>query len=419
MTNLEQKHLKEQKKKTVLIVEDDPINARIFYKILSKRGGLNVKHTEDVEEVMQIARSGAADIILMDVSLAHSVYQGKGVGGIEITQMLKADAQTSNLPIILVTAHAMEGDALNFMKQSGANYYISKPVVDHQQFLDTIRMFFDKSNHELELYRMTQIFTFEKYALGSEISQLNKLIEEFENKNDNSHNLTIINNKSHQYAQQKEYKTICGSVAHSLKGEFMNIGSSMQEIRELAIESSDIQEECDLICRSLEYSQILLRQLLDYLDVGKPSIESIGILELIRKTELLARPRLPSNIDLEVTIDSILQNQKVLGNLEQLMSVLLEFIKNATKSLRQQGGKIELYITKKDSEMAISVKDNGTGIPEEIKDKLFKETVHSKSGLGLGLFFSNKVINELGGQLDLQTSHNEGTKVTILLPIAK
>ncbi len=124
--------------KTVLIVEDDPINLRVFSKILSKRGGLEVKGTEDVEEVMQIALSGEADIILMDVSLAHSVYQGKAVDGIKIAQMLKADPKTANLPIILVTAHAMEGDRENFLKQSGADGYISKPIVDHQQFVDQI-----------------------------------------------------------------------------------------------------------------------------------------------------------------------------------------------------------------------------------------------------------------------------------------
>jgi two-component system cell cycle response regulator DivK len=43
--------------KTVLIVEDDMVNARVFSKILSKRGGFNVKHTEDVDEVMAIART--------------------------------------------------------------------------------------------------------------------------------------------------------------------------------------------------------------------------------------------------------------------------------------------------------------------------------------------------------------------------
>jgi CheY-like chemotaxis protein len=124
--------------KTVLIVEDDLNNARVFSKILTKRGGLDVKHTENVEEVMQIAASGEVDIILMDVSLARSVYQGKAVDGIKITQMLKADSNTASLPIILVTAHAMEGDRESFLKQSGANGYISKPVVDHQKFVDQI-----------------------------------------------------------------------------------------------------------------------------------------------------------------------------------------------------------------------------------------------------------------------------------------
>jgi two-component system cell cycle response regulator DivK len=124
--------------KTVLIVEDDMINARVFSKILTKRGGLLVKHTENVEEVMTMAQKGEADVILMDVSLSHSVYQGKPVDGIRITQMLKSDPSTANLPVILVTAHAMDGDRENFLQQSGADGYISKPVVDHQKFVEDV-----------------------------------------------------------------------------------------------------------------------------------------------------------------------------------------------------------------------------------------------------------------------------------------
>lgn len=123
---------------TVLIVEDDLTNARVFSKILTKRGGLAVKHTENVEEVIEIAQSGEADIILMDVSLSRSMYQGKAMNGIQLTQLLKADEKTASLPIILVTAHAMEGDRESFLKQSGADGYISKPVVDHQAFVDQI-----------------------------------------------------------------------------------------------------------------------------------------------------------------------------------------------------------------------------------------------------------------------------------------
>ncbi|MDY6806500.1 MAG: response regulator [Cyanobacteriota bacterium] len=125
--------------KTVLIVEDDLVNLRVFSKILTKRGGLDVKHTEDVEEVVKIAKAGEADLILMDVSLARSVYQGKPVDGIKISQILKADPETDKLPIILVTAHAMAGDRESFLKDSGADGYISKPVVDHVEFIDKIK----------------------------------------------------------------------------------------------------------------------------------------------------------------------------------------------------------------------------------------------------------------------------------------
>ncbi|MEB3218712.1 MAG: response regulator [Nostocales cyanobacterium 94392] len=133
--------------KTVLIVEDDLVNARVFSKILTKRGGLDVKHTENVDEVIKIAQAKEADIILMDVSLSRSVYEGKSVDGIKITQMLKSDPQTATLPIILVTAHAMEGDRESFLRQSGADGYISKPVVDHQQFVDQIIALLPKDNN--------------------------------------------------------------------------------------------------------------------------------------------------------------------------------------------------------------------------------------------------------------------------------
>ena len=125
--------------KTVLIVEDDLVNARVFSKILTKRGGMAVKHTEDVQEVITIAQNGEADVVLMDVSLAHSMYQGKPMDGIKITQLLKANPDTATLPVILVTAHAMDGDRENFLAQSGADGYISKPIVDHQGFVDQIR----------------------------------------------------------------------------------------------------------------------------------------------------------------------------------------------------------------------------------------------------------------------------------------
>lgn len=134
---------------TVLIVEDDPINLKIFSKILTKRGGLEVQGTENVEEILSLAKSGTVDIILMDISLANSYYQGQPVDGVKISQLLKNNHDTQEIPIILVTAHAMEGDRENFLAESGADAYISKPIVDHDGFIDTIKdMISNNHNHQ-------------------------------------------------------------------------------------------------------------------------------------------------------------------------------------------------------------------------------------------------------------------------------
>ncbi len=124
---------------TILVVEDNPTNWQIFRKILTKRGGFNAQHTENVEEVVHFATSKQADVILMDICLDNSFYEGKPINGIEITKMLKADPNTANVPIILVTALGTENDAEHFIKISGADGYIAKPVMDYHDFIAKIK----------------------------------------------------------------------------------------------------------------------------------------------------------------------------------------------------------------------------------------------------------------------------------------
>jgi CheY-like chemotaxis protein len=115
---------------TVLIVEDDPINVRVFSKILTKIGGLEVRHTKDVETVINMARSGEVQVILIDICTTESYCDG-----IKISQMLKADPKTEKVPIILVIGL---GDRANLLKQSGADNHISKPIVNPRQFIEQV-----------------------------------------------------------------------------------------------------------------------------------------------------------------------------------------------------------------------------------------------------------------------------------------
>lgn len=122
----------------ILLVEDDELNVVVFKKLLTKRGGFEVTHTEDVSEILELCQSGKIDLVIMDVSLGRSMYQGKFIDGVEITKLLKSDPRTSSIPVLLTTAHAMTEDRNAFLEESGADGYISKPVVDHAAFIETI-----------------------------------------------------------------------------------------------------------------------------------------------------------------------------------------------------------------------------------------------------------------------------------------
>jgi CheY-like chemotaxis protein len=119
--------------KHVLVVEDDAHNAVLFRKILEKRAGCRVTVTEDPLEVLEQVRGGTVALVVLDVSLRHSQWQGRPVGGVEICRMIRAEL-AAHVPVLLATAHAMRGDAEKLLADSGADGYVSKPIIDHEEF---------------------------------------------------------------------------------------------------------------------------------------------------------------------------------------------------------------------------------------------------------------------------------------------
>ncbi len=123
----------------ILVVEDDKINAKLFDLVLTRVGGFTVTVTEDAGEVVDLARKGQVDLILMDVSLSNSEYEGVPVDGIDLTRILKQDARTSSIPVVLTTAHALRGDRERFLQQSGADGYVAKPIEDNRALVSLVQ----------------------------------------------------------------------------------------------------------------------------------------------------------------------------------------------------------------------------------------------------------------------------------------
>ena len=123
----------------ILLVEDDPINVKFIEVVLTRMGGYEVIVSEDVEEILALAKGGTLAGIIMDISLARSSYQGKRVDGIFITKLLKADPESANIPVLMATAHAMYGDREKFLAETGAEGYLSKPIHDPDAFLREVQ----------------------------------------------------------------------------------------------------------------------------------------------------------------------------------------------------------------------------------------------------------------------------------------
>ncbi|WP_279479578.1 response regulator [Aureimonas sp. SK2] len=121
--------------KTVMIVEDNELNMKLFRDLIEAHGYRTVQ-TRSGLTAMDLARESQPDLILMDIQLPE-------ISGLEVTQMLKADPDLKRIPVIAVTAFAMKGDEER-IRQGGCEAYISKPI-SVTKFIETIKSFLGES----------------------------------------------------------------------------------------------------------------------------------------------------------------------------------------------------------------------------------------------------------------------------------
>ena len=117
--------------KTVLVVEDNELNMKLFHDLLEVHG-YNIIQTKDGMDALRLAREHKPDLILMDIQLPE-------VSGLEVTKWIKEDDDLKSIPVIAVTAFAMKGDEEK-IREGGCEAYIAKPI-SVTSFLETVQRF--------------------------------------------------------------------------------------------------------------------------------------------------------------------------------------------------------------------------------------------------------------------------------------
>ena len=115
--------------KTVMIVEDNELNMKLFNDLL-EANGYKIIQTRNGMEALDLARTHKPDLILMDIQLPE-------VSGLEVTKWIKEDDSLRDIPVIAVTAFAMKGDEER-IRQGGCEAYISKPI-SVGKFIETVK----------------------------------------------------------------------------------------------------------------------------------------------------------------------------------------------------------------------------------------------------------------------------------------
>jgi two-component system, cell cycle response regulator DivK len=119
--------------KTVLIVEDNELNMKLFHDLLDAHGYRTLQ-TKDGMEALAMVRQHRPDLILMDIQLPE-------VSGLEVIKWIKEDDNLRSIPVVAVTAFAMKGDEEK-MREGGCDAYIAKPI-SVGKFIETVKQFLD------------------------------------------------------------------------------------------------------------------------------------------------------------------------------------------------------------------------------------------------------------------------------------
>lgn len=365
---MENSSFSKQKKHTILIIDDNPINLKLIASSLIDNYKLLI--ADNGENGIKAAIEQLPSLILLDIMMPN-------IDGYEVISKLKLNPLTSEIPVIFVTAkHEAEDIIKGF--ECGAVDFISKPF-----------------NKEVLLVRVKS--QLELKDIRDELVKINKLKIKF---------IQII-----AHDLRNPFHALLG-LLQIIHNELDNLSKEQirKYISELLLSSNstfqllvDILEWSRLQSELLEpdYSQFCLKELID----EQISFHNTASLE----KKIKVQNNIPEDI-------------KISSDINMVSTVIRNLISNSIKYSFENGLiTIDIKSTRKFHE--ISVTDQGLGIPLEIKNKLFEIDRNTKTdgtknekGTGMGLILCSEFIKLLNGTIDVDKNLTSGTRIYFTIP---
>ncbi len=385
----------------ILIVDDELINRQVLSELM-QIAGHSAHAAADGEEALQlIDQQGAPDLILLDVMMP-------GISGYEVLRRLRMRFNEAELPILMLSAKALEKDLLQGFAL-GATDYILKPF----------------SAVEVE-------------ARISHQANLKKAIWDSQHAQKESSELRLNLGKLEDQLLHAERLAGIGAatsgIAHDLGSPIQHIKTSLDWIKaraqtvlergELTSESQSdvafIHETAGLADKAAGTSLELTKSIRTAVR-SDSGAEQIIIADEVIKDVLAILQHKIKRIDLQLQSDKGLA---MMGKTSELIQLMMNLISNAADAVQDSPQKkISVKLLRKGDQLLMTVEDNGPGIPDSLRETIFQPFYTSKpsgKGTGLGLAVVKAISKRLRAEIHVQQSKElGGASFEIRIPLLK
>ncbi len=276
------------------------------------------------------------------------------------------------------------------------------------RILGTLDLYFDRPHHPDKIDK----------AWMHRISQLAGIVLE---RTRAEEKLSRVNSQLLHSEKLSAMGKLSASISHEFNNPILGIRNVLEQVARENVLDDGLQELSLLAIEECTRVMKLATRLRDFF---KPSTGVTKAMVLERAVEdmvLLSLPDLRKN---GIELDRFYQPElpKVFAVEDQIKQVVLNLIQNAAEALPERDGKIEVRVIKEKGCVLLQVKDNGSGIPDDIQDQIFEPFFTTKKdevkGTGLGLSVTYGIVNNHGGHIEHERAEGGGTLFSVYLPIS-
>jgi signal transduction histidine kinase len=366
----------------ILVVEDSP-DVRALLRVLLEAADHEVFTASDGQEGVEATREKKPDLVLMDLSLPI-------LSGWEAARQIKSDDATAGIPVIAVTAHAMQGDRERALA-AGCDGFVAKPI-DENTFASLVASFLPaagKARAEPPTPR-----SYDK------LLQLDRLKSDF------------LSTVSHEL--RTPLNTII-LLSHLIEREGRTPADAERRLHDVRV----IRDSAETLLRMINNIVDLAKLEAGQRDLHPVPVElAVFLREIARGLEWQAAAK---GIRLTLELPPDLPETANLDR-EKLSRVLINLLTNAVQNTKHGG--VALRAASWQGSVAFEVQDTGSGVPAHLVPAVF-EPFHqirtgsgeAPRGTGLGLSISKQLVELMGGDLLFDSREGVGTRVSFTLPL--